>query len=68
VRTICNAEQRITPHRALAAVIDSLEPMMAPASLAARNTTARAISSGSPSRSMEINVLLATDHRSFVIS
>jgi hypothetical protein len=50
-------------------LIDSLEPMMAPASLAARNTTARAISSGSPSRSMEINGwLLATDHRSFVIS
>jgi hypothetical protein len=49
-------------------LIDSLEPMMAPASLAATNTTARAISSGSPSRSMEINGLLATDHRSFVIS
>src|SRR5882762_6838668 len=31
-------------------LIDSVEPVMAPASSAARNTTARAISSGSPRR------------------
>jgi hypothetical protein len=49
-------------------LIDGAELMMAPASLTEQHHGAR-ISSASPSRSMGIDGwLLATNHRSFVIS
>src|SRR6266700_351787 len=46
-------------------LIDSVEPVMAPASSAARNTTARAISSGSPSRPTGISGRMAFSKTSF---